>query len=676
MPGQFRHSHSSSTDTPTDIPTELSLYGSEALPPQDPALVPREEGFPLEPDPWSEHAPTESSAEAAIAPGQTPARRRLRLRPLKAFRRFKLSEASRRRWTFPALWLSLLLSCTGIGVVALAWLARLPPLPNCEQLPPLAPDVEQLYCAQQAAQSQDLAVLTASIQKIKAWTPEHPLYEEAQTLLGQWSSTVMAIATQKVNQGDLEAAIAAVRQIPANSPLHQDAEATVQRWQAEWQRGRMMQRKAQKALQGQKWEQAKKQQIMMVQLNQNYWSQKQASKLRERIETEEKAAQNLIAARQQAQSGSTQGLSQAIRLVQAVPPKTYAWEAAQAELTQWSERLLTLSVERWDQGDLAGAIAAAEGVPTDPRFASHAQQLIRISTGEKAVLAHRDTWKPSVAQVFSLQEAIAAAQSIPFDSPFYGRAQEKLSRWQRELTDVVQLQYAQMTANVAQKWTYEAAIAQAEMIAPERPGRSQAQTLMAHWTNEVERIEDRPYLKRARALATQGTIPAFQAAIAQAQKVELGRALRIEAQTDIADWQYQIQILEDQPILDEAIRLAQQGQYSRAINVAYQIQSDRALYGQAQQKIGDWNYQLLIARDRRLLNEAIGLAEQDYLTRAIEIAGQIGSGPVAGEAQSYIARWKEERAEIWQMWDENAATDDSYYEDDPYYEDPYYEDDW
>lgn len=185
------------------------------------------------------------------------------------------------------------------------------------------------------------------------------------------------------------------------------------------------------------------------------------------------------------------------------------------------------------------------------------------------------------------------------------------------------------------------------MVEVDQPRRSEAQTLVAHWRNQVETLADRHFLAQARHLALAGTLDSLRTAIALASKIDLGRALRVDAQTLIAEWQAQTERIQDQPILNRARNLARQGQLQAAIDQAARIDSDRVLYSEAQAAIDRWVRDIQTSQDRPLLEEAIALANQGNLSEAIALAGQIGyDRALYYEAQDYISRWISERAAI------------------------------
>lgn len=576
--------------------------------------------------------------------------------------------------TLPTLWVGVLGSLAIASLGSLVWLTQLPPAPDCKKLSAFAADVDQLYCAEKAAQTGKVDDLLAGINLVKGWDNEHLLYTEAQTLLSQWSGSLLLLAHDQLSQGNYGKAVEMANLIPKQSAVYQDAQTKIKDWKAEWQQGKTLKAGIETAVEQQQWSVAQEKLKKLLQLDEDYWVQQQGGELRQLIKREESAFSTLTTATELADSDDPDELAQAIELVQSIPVQSRAWDEAKPKLDGWSRKLLRIGFKRWEEGDLDGAIAAVQKVPADPTLTREAKDLIQISYAEKAASDEVQTWLPSFYQVYAMQEAIAAVRTMSPLSPFYEEAQSHLKEWQAEQDDLIQLQYANLLAGFQQKFTYQLAIQQAQTIASERPRRTQAQTLIAHWQQEIERIEDQPYLDRAIALARIRSVPNLQSAIAEASKIELGRALRVEAQTYIADWRTEIQIIEDQPILDAAQELAAQNKLNEAIELARKIESGRALYDDARENIGNWTAQIQIKEDRPILTKAENLAAKGSLTAAIETASQIGAGrALYREAQNSIAIWKKEREAVWETW----ATEDSQsqsgdgYADDGYYDDGY-----
>ena len=557
-------------------------------------------------------------------------------------------------WAWHVLWLILLTGSSCVGFWATAWLTRIPPLPNCEEISAYSADSDRLYCAKTLAETKAADHLTAAIALAAPWPETHPLYAESQPLLASWSKALLDVARNHVHKGQLAVAVGLAEQIPETSPTYSDAQASIQGWQAEWERGQAIQAHVQQSIQSRDWRQAREVLQGLKQLYTDYWLQHQFRRLQQQIRIEQQAWSQLEQARELAYFGQPEGLGAAIALARQINLQSRAWVEAKDEIDGWSHDLLFYSFKRWELGDLDGAISAVQQVPADPTLAPEAQDLIQFSHAQR-LASSVSNWRPSLEQIFYLLEAITATQQIPARSPFYQSAQTNLQNWREQLKDLIHLQLATLVAGLGRQSTYQLAIQQAQLISPDRPQRTQAQTLVAHWRKEIQRLQDWPYLRRADRLAAVGTIPALQAAIAEARKVELGRALRIEGQTRIWAWTNQIQVIEDQPILNQANRLASQGKLRQAIETADKIQSDRALYATAQTSIKDWIRRIQIVEDSPILRDAEELAAEGSLTAAIAVAAQIAPGrALYAEAQTAIAIWEAEREYIWSIWEAEA----------------------
>ncbi|NJR40697.1 MAG: hypothetical protein HC781_20025 [Leptolyngbyaceae cyanobacterium CSU_1_4] len=299
-----------------------------------------------------------------------------------------------------------------------------------------------------------------------------------------------------------------------------------------------------------------------------------------------------------------------------------------------------------EQCDRKGAILTLF-IPPAGNPAPEVQDLVRFGNAYKMVDSTESLWVPTGAQIWNLMEAIAAIKQVKSTSPFYPQAQAYLKDWQTSLKDMVQVKYATLAAGMGQHSTLKLAIAQAKQVPLGHVRRMQAQTLIAYWAEEVQRIEDEPLLVRAKDLAKSGKISDLKLAIAQARQIQLGRALRGSAQDWIATWRDQIEVLEDQPILTQARAFGRQGKLSEAIDAASRIKTKRALYPEAQAAILDWRAEQIriaqIAQDQPILNQARAMALSGNLRGAIDVASQIGSGrALYYEAQGSIGRWQEE----------------------------------
>jgi hypothetical protein len=480
----------------------------------------------------------------------------------------------------------------GIGTAAVLWLSSLPEMPKCEDVTLRSLDVQRLFCAQEAAHSGRLSDLVAGIHLLQNWESDHPLKQEAQRLISNWSDSILTIAQTQINQNDMKGAVATAQKIPTSSPKYAEAQAAIKHWQTQWKTGEATVKTAQLAMQQQDWTKASKQVLTLGLLEHAYWRLQRADELSRQIVDEKEARQFLIAAQRVAKIGQPQELGEAIALLRKVPIKTYASHDADMAQKQWSKALLALAIQQWQQGNANGAMGIAQKIPFSNDLSSEGQDLVRFSQAQDLAGASRRGWEPNLAQSWQLMEAIAALQQISPKSFFYRQAQISAQKWQSELNQLNQLQLANWVAEWGQRPQLEFAMIQAQEITPKSPHRTLAQSMLSRWRRAVETIDDRPYMAEAKQTAKSGTLENLRLAIAQASRVALGRALRTESQTYIAQWKKQLETLEDQPILAQAEALAAKGDMTQAMDKAAQIKVNRALYGEAQAAIARWQPQV------------------------------------------------------------------------------------
>ncbi|XHX77675.1 MAG: hypothetical protein RBJ76_25110 [Stenomitos frigidus ULC029] len=546
----------------------------------------------------------------------------------------------------PLVWLCLLAFCGGTGVAAFLWLTTLPPIPSCH-MPSPATDSDQLYCAEQAARSGKVEALLAGLALVKNWSPDHPLRHRANRDVTEWSKSLLAIAETKVGQGDLAGAIALAKKIPASSSLHADVQTALLGWQTAQNRGQAINTAIQRALKQQDWQTATVQIQALTRLDDEY-ARQNLSRLRQQLITERTAYQQLQQARQIATSAPEDvvAVGKAIALAERLPLASYARSAAQLEIQTWGQFLLNRLTDQLGQSNLAGAIVTAQALPFSLPLPPVVRDLVWLGRAQP-LANHNQMIKPPSEQFWQLWLPLSQVRQIRADSPLAAQTKALTPQLEQQTQDLLQIQLALTVARLKQLPTLQSAIALVQPITPDRPRRLYAQTLIAQWRKEIQQIEDRPYLVQAQQLAAAGTLPKLKAAIAQAQQVALGRALRLEAQNAIAKWTRQIQTIEDQPILNQARALAKQNKLTEAIQTANKIRVDRALYKDAQASANDWIAQIQIAQDQSLLDEARALADRGRLTRAISLASEIGYGrALYNDAQSAIARWSDQRDTI------------------------------
>lgn len=535
----------------------------------------------------------------------------------------------------------------GVGVSAFHWLTHLPPAIDCQALTPLSTDGDRLYCAQNAAQSGELDDLVAGINLIKHWKPDHPMYRKSQIVMNEWSAELLSQAKAELETEGLDRAVEIASHIPPGSPLYEEAQDQITAWTNQWQQGEAIYETAQDAIQSQNWGQALNQVTQLGRLEQPYWQQQRADQLSIQILAEKEARETLTEIQDQAEDGSPDDLAAALEHVHTIPPQTLAWQDAQVLIVQWSQQLVDQSMETLAAGDLERALTLVEQVSPDQVQETAAADLVRFGYARRLANLNTAPWHTNPVDVWRLSEAIAAAEQVSPDSSFHDEVQAAIAQWHLQLDDLSQLQLAQWTASLGHRVALTLAMQQAAVIEPEHPRRVQAQTLIAHWDQEIQRIVDRPKLVQAQRQAQSGTLEDLRAAIALAQAIGSDRAIWPQVEEAIATWTGKIQAIEDRPLLEQAQQLAEEGQWREAIAKAETIGPDRSLHSTAQDHIGEWQAELQLEEDAAMLAEARSLASQQRLTNAIHLASQIQPGqPLHAEAQREIATWVNRREAI------------------------------
>ncbi|MBD0268072.1 MAG: hypothetical protein ICV77_07230 [Cyanobacteria bacterium Co-bin8] len=566
-----------------------------------------------------------------------------------------------KEWLWPILWVALLAGSGILGTWALVWLTRIPPVPNCEEMSRLSSSNDRIYCARTQSRSGSPQDLTAAILLTANWPKIHSDYEEAQKVLTEASQKLMFLASRRVQAGDLEGGVELASSIPQNTPLRKPAQAAIYEWRQEWSSGETLETTLATAIERRNWDTANETLQNLKLLKSDFWLRDRFQYWQRQLQREQRSWTSLIAARELAGKGKPEDYLEAVTVARQVDLGSRVWAETEKDINRWGEILLAYAMVQWKSGNLEEAVTAAQKVPPNPNHGPEAQTLIKFAHAQQlasSALIQKAASTPTYAELFALREAIRAVEQIPADSPLYQQAQTFRQDWQTQLADASRLQLAQMVARLGQGQAYQLAIAQARTIEPDRPRRIQAQTLIAQWQKELERIADRPILARSDQLARPGTIAALEQAIAEASQIELGRALRADAQARIADWQREIQFIEDRPLIDEAVALAEKNQLREAIEAAQKVQPERALYTRAQSLIADWTRTIEIKEDQPILDEAKDLAYEGNLSAAIALASQIGPGrALYSEARRAVALWEDERNYIWSIWESDGAAD-------------------
>lgn len=535
-------------------------------------------------------------------------------------------------WIF---WLILISIMAGFVASGILWLTKLPPPVDCQKTSPLSPDGDRLYCARQAAESGELEKYLQAINLVKDWPDQHPFHSEAERLLGNWSESVMGFAELKIKQGLLSEGVKIAQQIPVNSPSYSEAQESIANWQKEWQRLEELVSKFKDALKVQNWEEASNLTTTLAQSNLEYWRDTRVDQLIEHLVSEQQAWEQLEEARDLASSGTVKQLKEAIALAAKIESSSYVKADALSEQSSWSRALLDIAAELFESQDFTSVVEIAQHVPVNAQPYQEAQDWIYLGRASRAA---------EKGNMLALLDAMAEVSQISQQSPLNQLASEQTVQWQSNLQDQAQLQLAKIMASNGQQQGLELAIDSAQQVELGSPQRILAQTLIAQWRKEIQEIEDRNNLLLARRLAESRKLDQLKAAVEVANRIKPGQPLNLEATNEIANWQEQIQLLEDKPILDLARTFAQRRDLMGAIATAGRIRPERVLYREAQEAIAHWEAQIQIAQDRPILEAAAALAAQGRFDAAIATASHISpERALYDQAQLLQKAWRERK---------------------------------
>jgi soluble cytochrome b562 len=519
-----------------------------------------------------------------------------------------------------------------VGFLAIAMLFKLPALPNCPAIFwPMASASLRLSCAQIAANKQTINDLLEAIKLVNSLPANHPLRAEADRLTEQWSQDILRLAEVTFQEGKMPDAINAVRQIPKTVPAYALVEAQVQRWQKIWAEAEAIFEKAKAEMGKENYGNAFRQAVKLLSVGNSYWETVKYQELTKLIAVARAEGSKLVKARRLAEGGNLADLLAAIKLVESIPATSQLYAEAQVALGEIGRKMLDLAEANLNRKDLQGAIAIARKIPANAGIQAETEDFITLAR------ARSEAWTDSVA---GIEDAIQQAQKLTPGRPLYRKAQQFIARWQFEISDVTHLEQARELAQPGTIEAFAAAISEAENIPKGNPRWDEAQREIRRWTTQIQTIEDRPLLDEAEQVASAGDVLSLQAAIETARQIDSNRALYSTAQKKINTWTQQIQRIQDQPYLDQARALADSGNLPDAIAIARQIQPGRALYDQAQTDIRSWQSQV---QGQQNLREAYRLANggsPDALASAISAAQKVPTSSAArSEAESVIDQW-------------------------------------
>ncbi|MBD2344246.1 chromosome segregation ATPase [Anabaena subtropica] len=528
----------------------------------------------------------------------------------------------------------------GVGFLAMAMLLKLPTAPNCPSIFwPLASASVRIHCAQLAASKQTVDDLLQAIALIKQLPQDHPLHGEIERFTEEWSKEILRLADQSFQAGNLEQAIATAQKIPQDLSAYKLVDEQIAKWQTTWDKAEGIYTQAEEELRQQRWQSAFMVASKLLRVDNKYWASAKYDELNAIITSSKEDVDKLDKAQRLADSKVVDNLLEAIKLAASVEPKSYLYRKAQESIPAFGRKMLDLAQAKMDERDADTALDIARQIPESTGLQTEVEDFMALAD------AQRNAWLGNIA---GLETAITQAQQINASRPNYDKAQQLISRWQLEIEDVARLEKAQLLANQGTINDLVGAIAEAQMIPTSNPRGSEARQNINRWQSQVETIEDRPYLERAEQIALLSDINSLQAAIAEASQIRQGRALYPEARRRIRTWVGRVQRIQDQPYLDQAREFAARGDLSAAINAAQPIASSgRALSGEAQTIIDDWRSQIRARENWNRAREVAAAGTSQALVEAIRLADQVSNRSLLRmDANIAIDQWGQQILDI------------------------------
>ncbi len=521
---------------------------------------------------------------------------------------------------------------TGTGFFAAANLLHLPAVANCPAIfLPTASASMRLSCARSAAEKGTPNGYLEAIALVNSLPANHALRPHINDMIKQWAESYLTLAEKAFEEGRLRDAIETARRLPKTIPTYQQIETRIQRWQGIWNKGEDIFQATEAAMRKRDWGKAYAMAARLLMVENEYWSTAKYRELTDKILLARQTNTKINRALSLAAAGDVDSLLDAIDLLATVDKADYLYAEAQKELKKISLRVLAIAQESLDGQDYQDAMSILRKIPDSAGLQEEIKDFTLLAK------AQSKAWKGNIGD---LQDAIIQAEQVSVRSALYGNAQRLIKRWRNDIDAVNRLTVADQIAVPGDTASLASAIAEANRISENSNRWKDAQEKIARWQTQLETLEDRPILDTAKSLALPRDIPSLRAAIAQANRIQPGRALYQDAQNSIRDWTAQIQETEDRPILDQAWELANNGRLEDAIAMAEQIGQGRSLYSEAQQGVRTWRAQ---TQGRQNMEQARRLASSGSvgdLEQAIRIAGQVPeSSTYSMEAQTAIDQW-------------------------------------
>ena len=520
----------------------------------------------------------------------------------------------------------------GVGFLATWQLLNMQKSPNCPKIFwPIASASLRLYCAQLSADSRTVAGLLEAIALVEALPEDHPLRSQVNQQVEEWARDILNLAEKDYQAGNLKQAIAKARQIPNNMAVAAIIEERIAKWQETWTEGNEILSKLEENLRASNWNQSFRLAVDLLNLNNEYWATVKYNEAIAKITVAREDSSKLDNAFNLFARGGLNNWFKVIEEARKIPASSYAYQEAQKLIAKTEDKLKEYAERLIERKQWQALRDLANQTPKDLKIKADVTDWSLLS--EAALDAETGT-------VDGLEAGILGLEQIDASRPLHQTALAMKERWQLQVQDLKILSEARDLAQAGTIEQYSAAIAKAGEVPRNNPLWSQAQQEIGSWNRQIQVIEDRPILERAREIAIPGDINSLSSAIIQARAIGKNRVLYRDAQREIRDWQARIERMEDQPILDQAQALANLKDYSTAIETANQIPPGRTLSSEASQNIRRWRRELRARQNLQQANQLAATGTAEGLTQAIALVTNISTKTDAGvQRTELLERW-------------------------------------
>jgi hypothetical protein len=496
----------------------------------------------------------------------------------------------------------------GAGSLGILSLLHQPAKVNCQSVFWLFASASmRISCAQELAQKHTLEDLFEAISLVDSLPRSHPLRPLINRWVELWAKEALDLAEEEFHNGHLERAISFAKKIPAQTTAHTQVQERIKRWQSVWAKGEKVFKKADAALKNEDWRGAFSIMIGLLSVDNRYWAQTQYEALNQKIINAQKDEVQLVKAQRLFEAGGIDNLTKALGLVQDLSEGTIFKKSIKETVDKIAKALVNIAEVALGREDITTALNALEQIPRDVSFWPEVQDWTDIAN------AMSDSWAGTVE---GYQKAISELKKMKPERPLYAKAQDYVQKWTADISYVHLLEDARGKVAGGSTQALALAIEQARQIPSDSSQWKPAQQFISDWSSTLSSQQDQPILDRADTLSLRGNTASLQAAIQTAQQIGAGTPLYGEAQDRIKDWQSQLG----------------QGSFSKSTF------DSKGTLGSADRETNT------------LLQEAQRMAQKSTptaLASAIETANQIPiQSGLYGEAQQSIAAWGDQMLEL------------------------------